>query len=145
MFLPRIVVSRLAGEDIVDGNVVNVVEAGFSSRASKKLAVGHSVLILLLSPVKGADDPSHARIWGHVLGSPDVPDASALGTGSQAGTVLTTPCLRSYFLAGSDGPCPWQLLAVSEDGQTHHRAECLLLLLRIRLLLWPWGQRDPGG
>lgn len=62
------VVSHLAAEDIVDGNVLNIVEAGFSSWASKKLAVGHSVLILLLSPMKGADDPSHAHVWGHVLG-----------------------------------------------------------------------------
>lgn len=49
------------------------------------------------------------------------------------------------FLPGRDNLHPQQLLAVPEDGQAHHRAQCLLLLLRIRLLLWAWGQRDPCG
>lgn len=34
-----------------------------------------------------------------------------------------------YFLLGSAGPHPEQLLAVSKDGQTHHRVECPLLIL----------------
>lgn len=49
------------------------------------------------------------------------------------------------FLVGSAGPRPRQLLAVPEDGEARHRAECLLHVLRIRLLLWARGQRDPRG
>lgn len=57
---------------------------------------------------------------------------------------LQTPLL-CCFLLGRDNLHPQQLLAVPEDGQTRHRAQRLLLLLRIRLLLWAWGQRDPCG
>lgn len=48
-------------------------------------------------------------------------------------------------LLGSGSPHPQQLLAVSEDGQAHHRTECLLLLLWLWLLLWARGQGDPRG
>ena len=58
---------------------------------------------------------------------------------------LITSSLLPYLLLGSDGPHAQQLLAVSKDGQAHHRAERLLLILWIWLLLRAWGQGDPRG
>ena len=73
------------GEDLVDSIVLNIVEAGFSSRTSKKLAMGHGVPARLSSPRQGLVIPAMLR--QHVWGSPEVPDASPL----VAGIVLTAP------------------------------------------------------
>lgn len=153
MFLPGVLVFHLAGRGrgVRCGETWLTVMSQTSWKLGSRPGVARNWLwgTVFSDPIpfpgKGADDPGPCPCLGACFGVSWCPRDHRSRFESPGWHVLTPQCLLSCVLAGSDGPCPQQLLAISEDGQTHHGTECLLLVLRVWLLLWPWGQRNPRG